>query len=282
MNSRKLSLVFDFDGTITEQDTIGVLANAAERFQRDRRVETSPSWSAIVEAYIRDHEQHTLSFQPPADQRRELVEELRFLRGLREIELQSLHRVMSSGLFRGMTDDILVSAGKQAIENGTVEIRDGFSDILKLASRNEWRVSILSVNWSASFILGVLDGFAVGPIVANEVQYDGSIHGPEVLGPGCTETVMTTCQDKERALKALLDRDGVRAEDVVYFGDSTSDIECLLLGKGVTVADDESSRLLKTLRRVGFEVPEAASARPHSTLVRSRTFSEVLKGSILE
>lgn len=208
MSRASISLVFDFDGTITDQDTIGVLADIGQRFQQKRGAVISPTWPQIVEAYGQDYADYAKMAQPGENDRHGFDEELRYLRGLRPVEMRSFRRVEASGLFRGIREDDFFVAGKEAVQTGTVQLREGFIELLDVAKRNTWPVYVVSVNWSRSFIRGVLDGFPVGEILANEAQEDGTISGPEILGARSEDTVLTTCEDKARVLGALTECEG--------------------------------------------------------------------------
>ncbi|KAK4131738.1 hypothetical protein BT67DRAFT_427122 [Trichocladium antarcticum] len=70
---------------------------------------------------------------------------------------------------------------------------------------------------------------------------------------------------------------------VVYFGDSTTDLACLVEADlGVVMADDGESKLLKTLRRVGLEVPHVGQWEDGRRLVWARDFDEVLGSRVME
>ncbi|KAK1989500.1 HAD-like domain-containing protein [Colletotrichum cereale] len=278
---KTLNLVFDFDGTITTKDTIGVLAQIALQFQKQRGIDLSSAWQQILEDYSQDHADHVSKYKPIANDRLSLPEELAYLRGLSEVELRSVQRVEQSGLFRGLKREDLVKAGNVARTEGRVKLRDGFTTLMDLAKDNGWTVSVVSVNWSRSFISGVLSGYSLD-IVANEIEMDGSIFGPDVLGPSSRETTLTTCEDKLRALRALVTRQGVEdAEALVYFGDSTSDIECLLETRGVVMSSGLDSSLMVTLRRSGYKVPQVDERRPSGSIAWASTFVEVLESGFL-
>ncbi|KAK2010535.1 hypothetical protein LZ32DRAFT_535780 [Colletotrichum eremochloae] len=281
MSRKTLHLVFDFDGTITVKDTIGTLAQIALRFQNERGIDISSAWQQILNDYSQDHTDHVSTYKPAANDRLSLREELAYLRGLREVELRSVQRVERSGLFRGIRTEDLVKAGDAARTAGRVKLRDGFAELMDVAKTNGWTVSVVSVNWSRSFIRGVLSDYSFD-IVANEIEMDGSIFGPDVIGPPSRETALATCEDKLRALRALATRQGVEdAEALVYFGDSTSDIECLLETHGVVISSGPDSSLMETLRRVGYEVPHVDEHRPSSAIAWASTFVEVLTSGFL-
>ncbi|CCF37486.1 hypothetical protein CH063_08800 [Colletotrichum higginsianum] len=281
MPRKSLNLVLDFDGTITTKDTIGTLAEIALRFQHKRGIDLSSAWQQILRDYSHDHAEHVSKYRPGEEERISLADELAYLRGLREVELRSVQRVEKSGLFRGITREDLKKAGNAARMEGSVKLRDGFVELMHMVKANGWSVSIVSVNWSRSFISGVLSDYGF-VVVANEIETDGSISGPDELGPPTRDTILTTCDDKLRALRALTGPERADdAERLVYFGDSTSDIECLLESRGIVVSSSPDSGLMKTLRRVGYDVPRVQERQPSSGIVWASTFVEVLKSGFL-
>lgn len=282
MASKRISLILDFDGTITSQDTIGLLGDLGRQWQQGRGATVSPSWPQIVETYGQDYSQYSSSYQPAAEGRRSLAEELEYLRSLRVVEMRSLRRVESSGLFREMGPEAFAKAGRECVEDGRVVLREGFPNLMEEAARNAWHVSVLSVNWSASFIRGVLGEWALSAVIANEAQADGTIAGPDILGGRSEEALLTTCSDKARAMKALVQREGLDPEGVVYFGDSVSDTECLTENMGVVISPDTDSKLMRTFGRIGVDLPYVHHANSSDRLVWASTFKEVLDSRFLE
>jgi len=275
-----MHVVLDFDGTITEHDTIGVLASFAISYQRRHRgSDLSSAWAHILEEYASDLGRHVTVYQPQEPVRIAPKQEIAFLRSLRHIELRSLARVQASGLFAGISTTELEQAGRKAVQGGEVRIRKGFSDFVREAARDGRRdISVVSVNWSASFVRGVLSTVGVElDVLANEVL------GPEdgrILGPARREgKVMVTSEDKLDVVKTLLERErreGNESAGVVYFGDSATDLECLLEGKGVVVANGPDGKLLGTLRRLRVDVNHLSETPAgQATVAWARDFDEV-------
>lgn len=106
-------------------------------------------------------------------------------------------------------------------------------------------VHILSVNWSASYIRGVLSREDISSIIANDINpADGSVNGlPAIsddIAPGDWPGVFAVGSDKLSALRCL-HRQQQKANpkqsvEVVYFGDSTTDLECLLEFGGIVIS----------------------------------------------
>lgn len=266
----KMHLIFDFDGTITTQDTIGQLARAGIAAQNHRRgVDLQPAWAALLRHYLDDYSAYTARFTP-AEADRNLEQEKKFLGGLKDVERASLRRVGESSIFTGLAGAAMRKIGADAVGSGDVQLRPGFGRLVQAARDKGWPVSVVSVNWSTDFIRGVVDG-VLGEgdvVVANGTAEDGTIEGPEENGG----ELLVCSPDKLRAMEAI------RKGPTVYFGDSTTDLECLLDSeRGVVLAEGErETSLLRTLRRVGFEVPRVNAAN-EAKIVWAKTFDEVLE-----
>ncbi|KAM5383674.1 hypothetical protein ACJZ2D_001911 [Fusarium nematophilum] len=272
-------LVFDFDGTITQQDTIGELARSAIEIQRKRTTrgdDLQASWDQVVQSYVGDYRHYKDNHPSPEDTRTCVDDEIHFLSGMKDVEEASLARVAESRIFAGLDAETLSQAGGDAVREGRIKIREGFPEVMSLAVEKGWRVSVVSVNWSRAFIRGALGPPHAIEVIANEAAVDGSITGPEFLGG--TRRRMTNACEKREALEHLVgEKDGGR---VVYFGDSTTDMECLLNG-GVVISENGESTLLRTLRRVGVSVPHVGEGEPGAKVSWARDFREVLESGLL-
>ncbi|KAL8359541.1 hypothetical protein RB601_007778 [Gaeumannomyces tritici] len=291
-----------------------------EHHQDSTSTSTSTSrqatWDWIVSSYAADHARHAAAFEPAEADRRTVAAERAFLASLRAVDGASAARVARSRLFAGCTDAHLFEAGRDAVRAAAgaaaaAAFRPGFAAFLRDAAGNGGggaTVAVLSVNWSAAFIRGVVsmcdgpgggrDGAAavVSEVISNDIMADGSIGGPLVRGPegegggGDRHAALTTSADKLRAFLDRRDsRGGSGARTTVYFGDSTTDLECLLeASAGVVMADEGgaegSSALLRCLSRLGFHVPHvseaaaaaAAAGLPPPRLAWARDFCEVM------
>ena len=271
----KMHLIFDFDGTITKKDTIATLAEAGIAAQRSRNGSNLKStWDEVVQAYMADYNAYKANYKPAEQERTSLQQEAAYLAGLKSAEEASLDRVGKSGIFAGLRTGDFVQFGEEAARDGAVELRDGFGKIMQLAREKGWRVSVLSVNWSRHFISGVLGQYDVN-VVANRIDEGGIIRGPDELGDGR----LTSSADKLRVLKQI--SHGDEDEKVVYFGDSTTDLECLLYDRGVIIASDAETSLMKTLQRINMPAVHA-SKRTHERLQWATTLDEVVEVGVLE
>jgi 2-hydroxy-3-keto-5-methylthiopentenyl-1-phosphate phosphatase len=274
-----MNLIFDFDGTITVKDTIFELAQGAITFQSERNgKQLQTTWDGIVKAYGDDHKSFANQYTPSENERCSPQEELAYLSNLRDTENASLERVDKSGLFSGLTRQDLFQMGRDQVCNGSITIRDGFIEMIEVARQNGWHVSILSVNWSEAFIEGVLHPHTI-PVITNQISADGTIQGPDEFNDSVR---LTTSRDKANSLKQLISRQKHSSNPTIYFGDSTTDMECLLTHHGIVISADAKSSLMQTLERVGVRVPHVGSPQDSTNIFWARDFREILQNETLE
>lgn len=185
------------------------------------------------------------------------------------MEVRYLSRVAAAGIFAGFTNDDFFQMGKEAVESGKIAYRAGFTKLMDLAAQNRWSVSVVSVNWSESFIQGAIHPYEA-MLWANTINPEGEIKGPALL-----DGRLSTSSDKWGALCYItgMQTSGGRH---LYFGDSTTDFGCVMDG-GVVISPDENSPLMKVLRRVGKFVPHVADVREKIQLCWARDFDEILQ-----
>lgn len=277
-------IIFDFDGTITQKDTVENIGRAAVEWRKTPQgggVDLTREWEHIVQSYMQDLAAYDQT-QLPEAQRTTWQQECDYLRGRRVVEEASLSRLRESGIFAAgfAADGRLVEAGRRDRETGRTRIRGGFAEYLdKIRARGDV-VHVVSVNWSASYIRGVLEPWGITSIVANEIQLDGSIAArsqdstPEGLGNSEHPKVFATSGDKLEATRNLLK--SVEGPCVGYFGDSTTDLECLEFCGGLVMTTDGGGSLLRTLRRLGRDVPFVSeSGEAQTGIAWAHDFSEV-------
>ena len=343
-----MHVILDFDGTITVHDTIDHLAAFAVAFQEEQKQTSSGSgddstdwdarWKEIVDNYLADHRDHKAGYAPPEHARTTLEHELAFLRSLHGVDCRSIRRLRDAGLFAGMAPapERLFEAGQRAAVEGaakegdddkdSVRVRPGFSEFLReTATRRQWPVSIVSVNWSDAWIQGVLsrerDSRTEGEsspirVFANKVTASGAII-PNFRRKDAATAVgedhehddnvpFASCSDKVEALEAAVAAATADSDDaVVYMGDSTTDLECLVHvgskrssggGGGIAMANGDgpaTSKLIQTLVRLGYAVPHVSESkrfrRPRGEeegdaprLAWARDYEEILASKILD
>ncbi|KAK1758248.1 hypothetical protein QBC47DRAFT_410959 [Echria macrotheca] len=295
-----LLVLLDFDGTITQEDTINALAE--EVIAHEGTVSLS-EWDGIVKAWLDEYEAHIGVYRPPAAERSTAEAELEFLESLRGVEERSLGRVERAGVFdfggvgRG---GVLRGFGRGALERGVVKVREGVGEFLRGVMEmggggdGEVEVGVVSVNWSGEWMRGVLEGVGIEGVVegdrslVNWIGKDGRVMGPEGVGG----RVLVTAGDKREAARSVVrgwegekKLGGGEKGRWIYVGDSVTDLGCLLDATvGVVLAESEESKVVRTLRRVGKEVSHVGGWREMAlpALVWARDFREILESGLLE
>ncbi|KAI1386203.1 HAD-like domain-containing protein [Hypoxylon trugodes] len=274
-----MSIFLDFDGTITAKDTVGELANFALQVRASEGADLKQEWDNVVRAYIADYSAHVDGYHTGPEGRSLPEHEVEFLREAKDVETRSLGRVNDSCLFRGISGDKFREAGRELVRKGVVKLRPGFEAFVKERIEQGWRVVVVSVNWSAAFIEGAIGEVEGVRVVANEVREgDGVVVGPLVLNRGGVreQRNMTNSQDKLDVVQAVLEDEGLEGRPAIYFGDSTTDLECLLAADtGFVMSDKEDSSLLQTLRRIGKEVPHVRDRNASSRLAWTSNYEDI-------
>ena len=228
-------LVTDWDETVTEQDTMAVLAEAAYLHKED----FEPTWDYFGDHYFKDYRKYSDNFERP---RTSLDAETHFLKGLKEVELSSVRRVEGSKLFANVPEEaIRAQAGK-------VPIRSGFWDVLSIVKERGIPVVVISVNWSSALIQEVLKRRGFGDVVAvtaNDIEMD-----PTGKGTGRLCGRLHSAHDKLEVLRKV--RAEYPGQKLYYFGDSGTDLLGLLEADvGVIV---HKKQLVDRLGELGIQV----------------------------
>lgn len=171
-------------------------------------------------------------------------------------------------------------------------------------------IHILSVNWSASYIRGVLSKENISSVIANETSpADGSISAlpaiPDNTNSSDWPSLLAVGSDKLSALRCLHRRQQEakpkQSVELVYFGDSTTDLECLLEFGGIVISPkaevaqrpstkpiDSSktihngSDLLHVLQtRLNYNVPHVSEYKDEP-ICWARDFAEIMESSFLQ
>jgi hypothetical protein len=275
-----IQVFLDWDGTLTKRDTLEVVAKIGYN-----KNPTSQPWNDIVKAYLDDYRAHQDAYSPSKDQRRTIAEESAWLETLFEVETRSVKRVREAGVFAGVQNGDVLDAANRAIENHSVDLREGWKDLFfsglsqpddprSNLGRNGFRFHILSVNWSAMFIKccilhaamlerapGALAALVPMVHLANEIA---SVQRP-TYDPDQEGMSIRTSADKvrilEKALHAPVGRPfWAKKEPItVYVGDSVTDFDALLyVDVGICIRDEPlgggQKELAETFERVGVSV----------------------------
>jgi 2-hydroxy-3-keto-5-methylthiopentenyl-1-phosphate phosphatase len=276
--------ILDFDGTITTKDTIQTVFKSALSFQKERGKDMKATWQEITTSYDHDYELHVENYEPLTQDRNSLEAEVAFYRALRDIETRSFDRVSRSGIFEGISKEKWEEFGRKASESGQVSLRNGFESFVESIRASEGTWGVISVNFSAAFIRGVLSLGAERKgihVLANQPERSGIVKGPKRID-GTFGKVLITSEDKFIAMNDLLtswDMAG-KNNEVGFIGDSGTDIECLTHNQvvGIMMSNDGNGNLIHIMNRLGMEVVyigerKYASAR---SIFWARNFEELL------
>ena len=306
-----IRLVLDFDGTLTERDTMEVMATVGHAEQAKQGRSVVP-WSKIVEGYMEDWIVHLKNYEPSADDRTTLTDELAWLTSLENVERASFRRAISAGIFEGVTTSTVEDVVCQAISDRTIKMRSGWLTLVKYVQmRNEktWpapqrkvSVQIVSVNWSRTFIHEVLKH----SLSENEITEDAlsaidsiDIYANELpslkaswdMNSDLLPNGLLTSQHKVSLLKDLeqqhigIESEGYETPITIYVGDSITDLACLCqadIGICIRAEPITSSQkeLAATCERLGVAVQalsevHGSSARPTRSLYYVEDFCEI-------
>lgn len=291
--SRPPVFILDFDGTITTKDTIGVVAEIAIKFHKQRGQDLSKSWDEVVRQYAEDYASHVDSYLPSKQDRTSLQEEMNYQRSMQAVELRSFARVSQSGIFRDVSEEDWRAAGAKAVIEGHVVVRNGFKTFIDRIQTAGSSWDIVSVNFCAEFIRGVLmeelqQDWKTGPrILANAPDQEGILRGP-MMADDENKAVLAASDAKLKTMKDVMRSRLVDGDtEVIYIGDSTTDIECLTEAgvTGIIMADDEESTLCKTFGRVGWEtvnLEEGYKMRMPRSIGTARDFENILRSPLWE
>ncbi|KAL1595939.1 hypothetical protein SLS60_009629 [Paraconiothyrium brasiliense] len=256
-----IRVVLDWDGTLTKRDTLHLVS--AIGYEHNRGGNLTP-WDDIVQAYLSDYSQHKASYTPSEKERKTVAEESEWLASLKNVERSSIERVKAAGIFKGVTKNDIVSASRSAVHDGKLQLRPGWRKLLSLSESLQQQtlvatsLSIISVNWSATFVRSCLQT-ALSRSSASDAKVMGSI--PIFANELPLEEVQRTpyiCTSADKLARF----EEVRREDdctTVYVGDSATDFGCLVAADmGICVRDDPmgsgQKELKGILERLGFEV----------------------------
>lgn len=276
--------ILDWDGTITQHDTLDALVSIAASAKPDLSV--LQEWERVSKAYMSDYTSAMETLVYGGNLPTTLEEEKRLLQALSRVEQASLDRVSSAGIFAGLTRQLIAEGATKLIESKKVELRTGFAPFLHLArSRSRDRLDLLSVNWSRYFIESCLAA-AKAPvhnssIYANELDgiRDGQVSRGYIGPKNEADMSIVSSGDKLSYLNQLRRRQG---ESVVYIGDSWTDIECLLDAElGICIRDKPLSssqkKLSERLESLDVHCPHLSDWRQadERQVVWARDFTEV-------
>ena len=251
--------ILDWDGTITQKDTLDTLVGIAASTKPG--FPTLHHWQRLSKAYVDEYAATLEQLVPNGLLPNTVQEEKQLLEQLKDVEAHSLSRVSSSGIFAGLTSQIIETGARQAIASSHVQLRNGFSSFLQgIQAKEHHSLVILSVNWSRHFIQSCLEasGSAVPShaIFANELDNMCSVEpsaGLIVPSSPVDGGLILSSGDKLERMQAIKGKK-------VYVGDSWTDIDCILAADlGICMRDHSmgtsQKQLADALERLGIACP---------------------------
>jgi 2-hydroxy-3-keto-5-methylthiopentenyl-1-phosphate phosphatase len=250
-----MHLFIDFDGTITQSDTIDALVQNATRATGNHDFVYKYTWTTIVKAWENDMKAYKREHPFPSP--RKLSEVLAWLEGQRAVEEASIQKINAYNIFKGADSTTLFNAGRQAVAEGQVKLRKGFREFIQHLERVGIEVTIVSVNWSEDWIRGCISP-ATPNILSNTIDSTGKIVPSKVMK---RSALMLTGTDKaqEVMLSVRGTPDG-ESGSFSYIGDSLTDLQCLIECKnGIVMTDSpEQSDLYQAMVDLSHEVPHVS------------------------
>ncbi|OAL06534.1 hypothetical protein IQ06DRAFT_209721 [Phaeosphaeriaceae sp. SRC1lsM3a] len=259
--------ILDWDGTITQKDTLNALVSIAATSKPN--FPTEARWKSVVDAYMSDYTSTLTALAPDGRLPTTIEDEKRLLRDLKPVEQRSLDRVFASEIFRDITREQIEIGAKKVVESGEISLRPGFAEFYNAISTStsdsdphgaQSTFHILSVNWSGHFIATCLSATNIhidpAHILANELDgISSSTPTPstgEISPKGNMK--MISSADKLHHLRSIKAQSG---GSVVYIGDSWPDIECLIdADVGICIQDEamgsSQRKLAEALERLGI------------------------------
>lgn len=277
--------ILDWDGTITQHDTLNALVSVAASTKP--AFPTLERWSEVTNAYLQDYTATLEKLIPDAKLPNDLLEEKKLLHNLRAVEKRSLARVSDSGIFAGLTEVQIEQGARKALVTRDIEIRSGFEDFFR-ATQNRIlqgeKVTILSVNWSRQFLAACLaaSGSAIplSDILCNELE--GIDRGAPSTGRIVPSIIAS--EDKLQELEHLgcTNLPSNENRSIVYVGDSWTDLEALLAADlGICIRSDPiggaQQKVADALERLDIACPHLAdwSSCDKWSVVWARDFDEI-------
>ncbi|MDE0184208.1 MAG: haloacid dehalogenase-like hydrolase [Candidatus Poribacteria bacterium] len=267
-------LIADFDGTVSEVDTLGLLVqNAAKHRATGGDMGAQPSfleWRETVEWYSKQHARivnewltndsgGTTGTEDNLEVHPDLAGLRRFLDAAEVLEYDATHRVIERKFLSGLTKETLRKIGR------CVQLRSGVFTLMEAMRANGVKIEILSANWSKTFIQGAM-GEMCDQIVTNSLIFDksgrstGEIHLRVIsaqdklkhfLRRKSHRNQFTPSQDVKEQYRKLQPRIG----RTLYIGDSVTDLLAILEADvGVLIGTKQTA--VQAMKRFGIPTRE--------------------------
>ncbi|ORX48539.1 hypothetical protein DM01DRAFT_1338600 [Hesseltinella vesiculosa] len=276
MSSMKPLVFVDFDETITQADTLSLLADAATAING-----AATPFSQLSEAYLEDYRAAKQSIHESDEHGKPcstMEKQMRFWMGIRPVEEASLQRVSTSKILRGLTPQQWRTQAQDR-----VPLRPG---ALATLTRHvdPAHLFVVSLNWSKDWIRGALGSYPALPsnLVCNDLDFVQRSPNQEPVSTGQIIPSILTSIDKAQAIQSILQAYTTRPT-TIYIGDSTGDllplVECDI---GIIIGKEPG--LLKCLEKLGrpvFEGIDLDRAQKEKVIFRTDTWASIDASGIL-
>jgi hypothetical protein len=270
-----MHLFIDFDGTITQSDTIDILVQYAIWSTGKRESVYKDTWTQIVKAWEDDMKAYKREHPFPVKR----SEVLAWLEGQRAVEEASIQRINASNIFEGADFMTLFGAGRQAVAEGHVKLRKGFLEFIQHLEQAGIEVTIVSVNWSEDWIRGCISP-ATPNILSNTIDLTGKIVPSKGTRRSADRLMLTGGDKVQEVMLSVLGTPDGESGSLSYIGDSLTDLLCLIECKnGIVMTDSpEQSDLYQAMVDLSHEVPHASDyyGRTKSRFAWARDFDGIL------
>ncbi len=241
-------VIFDFDKTITEEDTIELVVHTAidSNGSPQKRRELLDSWNLLVQSYTNQHEallEEMKSVRRDEEEASSGGPGLNPLKSLERVfkreellEYESVRTVERRMFLAGMKQESWRELGRKK----EVKLKEGSLSLIEELKSLHIPVYILSSNWCKDFVFGCLEGRVdEDNIIANQPIYDPTSH----LSTGAVQFSVVSAFDKQKHVEQLRSKQQKEKKDkennepngnkiaeaaVMYVGDSTNDLMALL------------------------------------------------------
>lgn len=237
--------VVDWDETITNEDTIKLVAQAAY----NKKQGYEPKFDHFTDIYTNTFNEYSRDFSSKNGTRDSIEKEIKFQTGMQNVEMSSINEIKRLKLFEGITGEEF----QQQANN--VTLKPNFIEFLSKCQESKVPVIILSVNWTKLIMETVLRacGFKENEFLkfmVNELEFKNGVS----TGNFKESISIRTGLDKLNIVNDLVKQYGTTC----YIGDSMTDL-LSLIDSDIGVAIEEGS-VIESIKNLNFPIKNLSEA----------------------